>query len=256
MSTYIINGISDAGTKNPVNQDASFAGTMNTANGEAAFVVVCDGMGGLESGEIASASIIEKMREWFYKKSELAENWEPDAYEVHKEWDEIVSDCNMSIIEYSVENGIKCGSTIVCGLLTAEGLILMNVGDSRAYRVSHEVKKLSMDHSVVGSEIASGLITEEEAKHDKRNNILTQCIGVVEEVNPYFINDKNSSGLFLFCSDGFYNRVSNDELFTFFNNGAIENCSLEKTIKEIVSIDRARGETDDITVIALMRLEK
>lgn len=251
MGDFVIAGVTCGGSKTPVNQDAVFAGTTTTARGEAVFAIVCDGMGGTQAGDLASASIIEEFRKWFYTKCDLETSWIPDAYEIHNEWNDIVSYCNKKIIEYGENNKISLGSTIVTCLIYPEAVMLMNVGDSRAYRITDIAEKISCDHSVVGMEIEKGILTEEEAKHDSRNNILTQCVGIKPEINPYFMSFPCQSGCYVLCSDGFYNKISNIELAQYVNR-YLDRSGLEDNLKQLIEIDRSRGETDDISVITVI----
>ena len=251
MGDYIISGSTNAGTKTPVNQDSMFAGTTQTAKGEAVFAIVCDGMGGTQAGELASASIIDAFRKWFYAKCDLESAWVPESFEVHSEWTDIICFCNRKIIEYGENNGITLGSTIVVLLICSDNILLMNVGDSRAYRVSDMVEKLSHDHSVVGMDIEKGLISEEEAKRDTRNNILTQCVGIRSEIDPYFMSFPYRPGCYVLCSDGFYNKISNDEIMQFLNR-EMDQAGLELSLNYLTELDRSRGEKDDISAIAVI----
>jgi len=254
MKKFIIEGISDAGTKNPENQDACFAGTTIAASGSTVFAIVCDGMGGMQSGDLASASIIDEFRKWFYGKCDLGTEWITNIYDIHNEWEEILERCNQEIIRYGTEHSTRLGSTVVAVLFTQEHVILMNVGDSRAYYVADTVIKLSCDHSVVGKDIELGILTEEEAKSDNRNNVLTQCVGVLDEIDPFFSGLDIKNGSYILCSDGFYNRISNEEIKNTLRN-VYDGETLQDAITTLKSIDRAREEKDDISVIAVIVYE-
>lgn len=249
---FFIEGLSEAGTKTPVNQDACFAGTIDLADSKIVFAIVCDGMGGTEHGELASATIIDEFRKWFYTKSDLGENWYPDSYEVHQEWDSIVKTCNAQIIKYGEDNGINLGSTLVVCLVSDENIMVMNVGDSRIYHISEHVRKLSHDHSVVGQDIENGVITEDEAKKDKRRNVLTQCIGIVREIDPFYACYPTEAGYYILCSDGFYSEITNAELLNCCLSTNMDINTLKNMLQFIVKADRERGEKDDITVISIL----
>lgn len=255
MDEYIIEGISNGGSKNSLNQDACFAGKTKAKDSEVVFAAVCDGMGGMKSGELASATIIEEARNWFYSKCDLEENWVISEEEIVDEWRTLLIRCNERIIKYGNDNGIRLGSTSAFVLLWGGKVLVSNVGDTRVYEIPEngKMRRLSMDHSVVGKEIASGKLTEEEAKKDKRNNILTQCVGFYPRIDPYFyLGNTPDKGMYLITSDGFYNKVNNDEIvetlnFRICNTGE----TISNSLKDLVIRDRNRGERDDITVVAV-----
>ena len=255
MKKYIIEGVSNGGSKNSLNQDACFAGRTKTCNAEAVFVAVCDGMGGMKSGELASATIIEEARNWFYSKCDLEEDWLVIEEEIVDEWRQVLIRCNEKIIKYGKDKGIKLGSTSAFILLWGERVLVSNVGDTRVYELTEDglLRRLSMDHSVVGKEIAAGKITEEEAKKDARNNILTQCVGFYPQITPFFYSGVAvSKGLYIVSSDGFYNKVKNDEIIENLNyRRCINEEKLSNSLKDLVVKDRKRGECDDITIVAV-----
>ena len=251
MIRYIIDGVSDQGYKKEVNQDACFAGKTITSSGEVCFAVVCDGMGGLEAGELASSTIVQELRNWFYEKCELGEDWIIDTYSIHNDLLKVIFECNKSLIQYGNENGFTMGSTVVTGLITPEMVYVMNVGDSRAYRQKDGLYKLSRDHSVVGEDIDSGIITEEEAKKDNRNNVLTQAVGVFEDIEPFFKGYPMQEGCYIFCTDGFYNHVTNKEIIDNVNYDIRSEKEIKDGLSVIVSLNRERGERDDISAIVI-----
>ena len=255
MEEFVIEGISNGGTKKDVNQDACFAGQTKVGEYEAVFVAVCDGMGGIQSGELASATIIEEARNWFYSKCDLKEKWEILEEKIFDEWERLLQRCNEKIIRYGTQNGIKLGSTAAFILLWGGRVFVSNIGDTRIYELpaDGELRRLSKDHSVVGNEIAAGKITEEEAKTDKRNNILTQCIGYYPQITPFFRSEEIvRQGIYFVSSDGFYNKVRNEEIVRSLKNGK---CNTEEILSsaliDLVEKDRERGEHDDITVVAV-----
>lgn len=248
---YSIEGISEQGTKTSQNQDACFAGTTITAAGEVVFVVLCDGMGGTDAGELASATLVEEFQKWFYCKCDLGQQWVPDTYHVHLEWKNLLENCNKKILNYGIDNCLSLGSTIALGLVTESDTVVMNVGDSRIYAINEGMKRLNRDHSVVGDEIEDGILTEEEAKKDSRNNQLTQCVGMIEELTPFFAEYPTEKGTYLFCSDGFYNSISNKDISRYIGAAFAGEKSLKAAVRELVDNARQNGEKDDISVVAV-----
>lgn len=258
VKEFIIEGVSDNGTKTEMNQDACFVGKTKVNGKEVVFISVCDGMGGTQQGELASATIIDFIRNWFYSKCDLEDNWKYTKEEIEAEWRAVLDKSNNKILEYSGENKVKLGSTITFFLLYDEQLNIMNIGDTRIYEMCSDTRRLSFDHSVVGKEIMEGRLTEEEAKKDRRNNMLTQCVGMLEKIDPFFASyDVVKNGSYVICSDGFYNKISNQEMREALTDSSITSRELlADSLKRLVGLDRQRGERDDITAVAVVVREK
>ena len=254
MKKYIVEGISDNGTKTELNQDSCFAGQTESGNGTVVFAAVCDGMGGAQSGELASATIIEEARNWFYSKCDLETKWFLDERSIRTEWTALLEECNEKILKYGDDKGIRLGSTAAFILITRDYVFIMNIGDTRIYELTDSMNKLNYDHSLVGIEIAQGLITEEQAKKDKRNNMLTQCVGMLDEIVPYFASYQATTNCgYIVCTDGFYNRLDNNEIVSALRFNLVNSPEeLKVTLSGLKDMDRSRGERDDITVITVI----
>ena len=129
----------DAGRKRSVNQDASLIKVASASQvGRISFVAVCDGMGGLSKGEVASCKAVRTLENWFMEELPLilgtSENkfWEI----VEISWRRLLADINKDIRRYGKHRGIQLGTTLTAFLQVGRKFILMNVGDSRIYLVS------------------------------------------------------------------------------------------------------------------------
>ncbi len=251
---------SDIGTKKSVNQDALLLKQASIQKDKTiCFACLCDGMGGLSQGEVASSSFIKRMDEWFNTElpSLLSEEGcteelnklqadrcvNLDAVKVH--WEHIVQQMNLRIQRYGDSQGIRLGTTVIAILIMNDEYIAMNVGDSRAYRFdSSEIELISHDHSYVQQQIDMGRMTNEEALASDKKSVLLQCIGASEIVEPEFYFGKCKEGLnFLLCSDGLWRHLTTEEI----KGIAVQNKGLENLTKIVME----RGETDNISSLLI-----
>ena len=173
--------------------------------------VLADGMGGHLAGERASKMATEIIGQDFAKDREIKSI--DDAIEILSS---SIRDANKKIFESSQENEDYrgMGTTLSSGLILGDVLIYSNIGDSRIYRINEGMEQITQDDSFVNYLIEIGEITEEEAKNHPKKNVLTKAMGTTSDieviVNTLDIKDKD---VFLFCSDGLTNMVSDEEIF-------------------------------------------
>lgn len=131
---YIISASTDVGIKKSTNQDSLSVLKMNSSIGELVFAILCDGMGGLKKGEVASASVIKAFDSWVKDKlgSLLAHGFNSD--DIYTQWDDIIRTQNNKIMSFGRNLGVSVGTTIVAALFVGNQYYAVNVGDSRAYR--------------------------------------------------------------------------------------------------------------------------
>ena len=154
---YLIAAQSDVGIVKKTNQDSYCVFTANSKKyGNILFAVVCDGMGGLDKGELASATVVKRFSTWFEKSFPiLINNNLPDFGIIKSEWDRILKRLNSDIGNYGKTNNISLGTTVVAVLCVENELYVANVGDSRLYKVTNNIKRLTNDQSLVAREIIS-----------------------------------------------------------------------------------------------------
>lgn len=205
---FLISANTDIGTVKKTNQDSLSVKLINTCQGHMVFAVLCDGMGGLEKGEVASAAAIRAFDDWTASElPKLCEGRIEDAL-LRRQWEKIIADMNRRIRIYGDGCGARLGTTVVAMLLTCDRYYILNVGDSRAYEITDRLKQLTNDQTFVAREIALGNMTEEEARLDERRNVLLQCVGASDEVYPdMFFGNVKKNAVYLLCSDGFRHEV-------------------------------------------------
>lgn len=250
---YLSGVYSDIGISKKVNQDAAMIRKAETKMGNVLFAVVCDGMGGLEKGELASSTVISGMSDWFGQvlPDLLYHNFTSEA--IKNSWMNVISELNGIICNYGEEKGIYLGTTLTALLLLEDAYYICNVGDSRTYYLNHQIRQMTQDQSFVQQEMDMGRMTEEEALLSEQRNVLLQCIGVGHSVAPdFYIGEYKDSSAFLLCSDGFRHVISSQEIWENLRPDMLNGeKDIEEKIKELVELVKSRQEEDNITAVLI-----
>lgn len=250
---YLISASSDVGLVKKNNQDSLMAKVLSIDGENAALAVLCDGVGGLAKGELASATVVHAFDQWFVERFPAFYYSDNLRDQICTDWNRLLSICNKKIREYGNENNISLGTTVTAILLMKDQYYGINVGDSRIYQIVDRMTQITKDQTIVNYELEQGIITLEQAKTDARNNILLQCVGASEQLFPEFIMGKVCPGMaFMLCSDGFRHMVSDEEIYQRFRPDIMENAEVmkEKAI-ELIELNKSRMEKDNISVITI-----
>lgn len=248
---YLTASITDIGIKKNTNQDSLTVKVANTPIGKIAFAVICDGMGGLAKGEVASASVVNAFSEWFYHDlPELLEGKLED-YKIRKQWEDIIMKQNESIMSYGKNNQFSLGTTITTMLLTPERYYIANVGDTRAYEIKETLNLLTEDQTVVARDVKQGFITPAQAEVDPRRSVLLQCVGASNVVFPdMFFGETKKDTVYMLCSDGFRHEVTPQEIFeTFHPSVLVDSDIMKNNAQYLIEVNKKRQETDNISVV-------
>lgn len=253
----------DIGTTEIKNQDSACIKRAKTSIGTITMAVVCDGVNGMSQGEMASAIIVQKFSNWFfYELPEILEKhivdleerlWKDIIQAVKVSWKEHLQKAHKSVALYGMENGIDIGSTFT-GILLFDKFcsMIMHVGDSRAYKIAKDIKKLTVEQTLAEREIERGSVSREEAKKRGMQNILLQCVGASKRIQPDILIDYfDKNAIYLLCTDGFWKGVTEEELkkINMYRERGQE--ELEGYLKNLIEQRKADGETDNITVLAI-----
>lgn len=251
---FIVSARTDIGLTKTTNQDSLSMRVVNTPLGRMVFGVLCDGMGGLDKGEVASASVVRAFDNWLHKDLPVLCNAPLEDSIIKEQWSSIITEQNNTIKNYGARQGVKLGTTVVAILLTQTRYYILNVGDSRAYEISEYVKQITTDQTFVAREVALGNMTEEQAAVDERRNVLLQCVGASDDVYPdMFFGDVHTNAVYMLCSDGFRHEISNDEMFERLNPGILlDEHTMNRYSDELIELNKLRKERDNISV-ALIR---
>ena len=238
-------GKSDIGRARRDNQD-SFAYSVSEAK-KLAFAVVCDGMGGAAAGNVASGLALETftncIREAEYRNFTY-EQLRALLEKALASANEAVRDKSLSSRKYA-----GMGTTLVSAVATPSKVAVVNVGDSRAYKINADgIERITNDHSLVADMVRIGELTEEQAQEHPGKNLITRAVGTDATVSGDIFFPKMKQGEFmLLCSDGLSNLVSEQEmLYEVIYGGEHEDCCTR-----LIDIANSRGGYDNITVVLL-----
>lgn len=250
---YIISASTDIGNTKQTNQDSYNVRVFSTSKGKMTFAILCDGMGGLAKGEVASSSVVKAFVNWSDNAlPKLVENGISDAA-IRNDWVNIVTEYNEKIKLYGKKIGAAVGTTVTAMLITETRYYIINVGDTRAYEILDSLKVLTKDQTVVAREVELGNLTLEEAKSDPRRSVLLQCVGASEMVYPdMFFGDAKLNAVYMLCSDGFRHEISEEEIYAYLNpNMMLSVDDMKRNVDTLIDLDKQRQERDNITVISI-----
>lgn len=229
----------DIGKVRSKNQDQA---AVNANTKEQVIAVVCDGMGGHRSGEIASRVVMDHIMSCFdiippFDNSDELKKW---LQETIVECDEIVKKMAMQNIEHQ-----GMGTTIVVAIFMDDKLYISHVGDSRAYILKDgQLQQVTKDHTLVNELVDCGAITSEEAQHHLQKNVLTQAIGAQTELKPSLLELDFTNSLLLLCSDGLYNCLDNEMI----KEILLKDTKVTEKVIELIDQANANGGRDNIGV--------
>ena len=253
---FLVSAVSDIGIVRKTNQDSLSVKVANTSFGQIMFAIICDGMGGLSKGELASATIVRAFDNWFTNDlpSIISKNPNDMTNDLKTSWGNLLFEQNSKIKDYGSQNSIQLGSTLTTLLCFNSKYYIIHVGDTRAYMLSNKIVQLTKDQTLLQREIDLGnLKTPEQINNYPKQNVLLQCIGVVDNVLPFFYTgDITSNVSFLLCSDGFRHKISMEEMFSTLSYDNLTNeDTMYQLLLKLTDINKNRNETDNISSILI-----
>lgn len=246
---FTVTADTDIGITKETNQDSLLFKQGTVAGDEVLMAIVCDGMGGLSKGELASATVIRAFSKWF--DEELPYELENlDLQVIAGKWSLILKDLNVKIIEYAQKNDITMGTTFTGVLFVKNQYVLTHVGDTRLYHISNQLLQLTNDQTFIARELKKGTLTQEQAKVDKRRNMLLQCVGASENLEPEVMIGQQEKGAYLLCSDGFRHEISEKEIIESLNPiNLINKETMHANVRYLIELAKQRNEKDNISAI-------
>jgi protein phosphatase len=217
-------------------------------------LVVADGMGGHNSGEVASELATSTIRDFARKMIGGPKNMVPEGGDASlsvrgRQLEYFVRTANTMIYEKgrAFPKDAGMGTTVVAALADDKSLTVAHVGDSRLYLFRNgRLMQLTEDHSLVTEQVKRGQLTSDEASHSNLQNILTRALGAEAEVKVDVADHPLMPGdLLLLASDGLSKMVSDDEVAKVL---AAARSALE-AVDALIEMSRKRGGVDNITVI-------
>jgi protein phosphatase len=204
---------------------------------------VADGMGGVKGGAIASRLAVSVLE---HELSALRGAVTSDALI------SIVSTINSKIFEQGATQPdlAGMGTTLVGLVFTPEGMLVVNVGDSRAYRIRGDsIAQISEDHTLVRELVRSGAISSQEADHHPVSHMLTRSLGPLAEVVVECRRESDEpreGDIYVLCSDGLYNFVQDTEILDVVRQNPLDDAN-----QILINLANRRGGTDNITVVVV-----
>lgn len=231
----------DRGNVRNHNEDAG--GIFLNVNNQP-LLIVADGMGGHKAGDVASDMTISMIKElWedvdYFSTPEMIEEW----------LQKVLAEVNTVIYEKANNNDafIGMGTTVVIAVCIDDFISVAHIGDSRCYILNRNgFNQITEDHSLVSALVRSGQITEEEAQHHPRKNIVLKSLGSEENVHA----DIHSLGWeagdrLLLCSDGLSDKMTNNELETWMKKDE----HFDTIGQQLIDLANERGGEDNISLI-------
>lgn len=237
-------GLTDVGNVRSQNQDAFRIVELGK---DALLAVVCDGMGGAKSGNVASRLASEVFSEEV-KRSFSADLTPDEAEQMLRAAAKLA---NISVFEQSQlsEDYAGMGTTLVAALTYPRASLVLNIGDSRAYLINADgVRCITRDHSVVEMMVQRGELTPEQAKTHPSKNLITRAVGTEETVfSDVFRVETEPEDCILLCSDGLSNQMADQEiLFEVVHGARRDDCC-----RRLLEIAKNRGAPDNVTSVLI-----
>ena len=238
-------GLSDQGCVRKQNQDAYHIEKLDR---NSLLCVVCDGMGGAKSGNIASTLAVDVFVE------EVRRTWTSGItqYKLEQMLRGAVKLANFTVYDQAqqFEEFDGMGTTLVAALIHGQRVTVVNVGDSRAYKVDSDgIRQITRDHSLVQMMVDRGELSPEVARTYPGKNFITRAIGTesMVECDLYHLDVRKGDYLLL-CSDGLSNTMDEQEmLFEIVHGVKKQHCC-----QRLLNIAKNRGAPDNVTSILIM----
>ena len=243
---------SDTGMVRSHNEDSVMA------NPAAGFVVLADGMGGYNAGEVASGMATAMLGTELEKAFALRSPHEADGGRLyaHTALETEIARTNNAIYNaaQSQPQYAGMGTTLVVAVFRDDRMTVAHIGDSRLYRLrGEELKQITRDHSLLQEQIDGGMITPEQARFSQNKNLVTRALGIDPAVEPEIHDyDVLPGDMYLLCSDGLNDMVEDDEIAMTLSALA---ANLELCATQLVQMANDNGGRDNVSVI-LVRVKQ
>lgn len=242
MKTF---GYTDIGLLRRSNQDAFYIDHRK----DFTLMVVCDGMGGANAGEVASSLACESIKESFHQSVPVSH----DASSLSNWLKTAVQAANQKVYRDSLQTPSYAGmgTTLVATLFSKQSTVVVNIGDSRAYLVDEkgELLQITEDHSLVNQMIKEGKITAQEAKIHPQRSVLTNVLGVIDPVQMDLFTLEIPFKYVLCFSDGVHGLLEDDQIKMLLQ----QKIHLDALVLSLVQAAKDKGGVDNITVAMAQR---
>lgn len=228
------------------NQDS--AGLRDTKLGY--LIVVCDGMGGMQGGSVASQIAVQTILETVASADVQAN---PSMTLI-----KAIRNANMAIIEEGRDdpNLQGMGTTVTALLLTPHSALTAYLGDSRIYQIRHGEKVFrTFDHSMVFEMVKEKVISEEQARLSDQSNVIMKALGITPDIEVEVVERPYQKGdRFVLCTDGFWGAMPEDEFIRHLSEKKPLDKILDSTANIVESIGRNSGKEYDNLTAAILEM--
>jgi PPM family protein phosphatase len=217
-------------------------------------VVLADGMGGYNAGEVASGIAVSVIATEVSQRLLVARPTDKDEASGAELGVTLLHD-NIQRANASIYHAAKSqpqyagmGTTIVAGLFYDNRVVVGHVGDSRMYRLrNEELALITRDHSLLQEQIDGGLISVEDARKSRNRNLVTRAVGIDAEVTPEIHQHRVLTGdIYLLCSDGLNDMVEDEDIESALY--AMQG-NLPLAAEQLIQMANDNGGRDNVTVI-------
>ena len=235
-------GITDVGLVRKENQDA-----YTIVEDPTTICVVCDGMGGTNGGRIASSIAVTTYVAELMKV--LRNDMTPEQLREASSYAVSLANDEVRKAARELEDCRNMGTTLVSAVAYPGGVVISNVGDSRAYHINQDgIRRITRDHSLVENMVERGDITAEEARRHPNKNLITRALGPdLTTICDGFICPLKKDDFVLLCSDGLVDTVTDQEmLFEVIHSGDVDTC-----LNRLLEISKRHGAPDNVTIVLM-----
>ncbi|MGN0658605.1 MAG: Stp1/IreP family PP2C-type Ser/Thr phosphatase [Emergencia sp.] len=237
----------DKGRRRSNNEDACFVMKRDRV------FIVADGVGGNNSGEIASRTCVNEIAR--YVETHTMDGLSSPE-EIREYFEACLKNVNFRILEMSqrFEQNRGMATTVVIAYVLGDILNIVNVGDSRAYVLRDGIlTQITEDHTYVNTLLKAGLISPAEAENHENKNMITRAVGADHTIEADYFNVPIQQGdIILICTDGLYGEVEDSELIRTLE----EDRTMTDICSDLVEAANSNGGNDNITMVVLKITEE
>ena len=242
------------GNVRKVNQDACCVMEAKSSLGEIVMLVVCDGVGGLSRGELASSAVVNGFTQWFEQDlpqvlCHMQNGFDPTL--VQRGWEQLLASLNETIREDGLRGDALMGTTFTGLLLCGQTFVVGHVGDCRAYVVRGDaIRQVTEDQTLLERMRAEGA-DGARVSQERLQSVILQAVGTERVLKPAFYMGRGVPGdVYVLCSDGAYKTVGTEGIRgAFAHVDPADEQSLRAVCEQVIELDIRSGETDNRTIV-------
>lgn len=247
--------VCNKGAVRSVNQDACCALAATSLDTEIVMAVVCDGVGGLARGEVASSTVVQGFVNWFERElpALVPGLMDGDATaSVQRAWQQLLCELNAVMLRHGMREKTLMGTTFT-GMLVCGGTYLVgHVGDCRAYIVHNAaIRQITQDQTLAAHMAAQGGYGGDLSKRSVRSNVILQSVGTQKTLKPaFYTGNVGCRDVCVLCSDGAYRVAGESGLLDALGRVDVHSeQGLREACDSVLEADMRSGERDNLTMV-------